>query len=49
MAYAYAEAARAAGDEVDLVVRPGDDHFVHLDVSSGAWGDAVAWLARFAG
>ena len=47
MAYAYAEAARAAGDEVDLVVRPGDDHFVHLDVASGAWEEVVAWLGRF--
>ena len=47
MAYAYAEAARAAGDDVDLVARPGDDHFVHLDVASGAWQDVVAWLERF--
>ncbi|MEA2289192.1 MAG: hypothetical protein QOD55_1189 [Solirubrobacteraceae bacterium] len=44
----YAEAARAAGDDVELVVRPGDDHFVHLDPSSGAWGDVVRWLGRFA-
>jgi acetyl esterase/lipase len=43
----YAEAARAAGDEVDLVVRPGDDHFVHLDVSSGAWAEVLGWVARF--
>jgi acetyl esterase/lipase len=47
MAHTYAEAARAAGDEVDLVVRPGDDHFVHLDVASGAWADVVGWLGRF--
>jgi dipeptidyl aminopeptidase/acylaminoacyl peptidase len=43
----YAAAARGADDEVELVVRPGDDHFVHLDVESGAWADVVAWLARF--
>jgi acetyl esterase/lipase len=43
----YAEAARAAGDDVELVVRPGDDHFVHLDPASGAWGDVVRWLGRF--
>jgi acetyl esterase/lipase len=48
MARRYAEAARAADDEVDLVIRPGDDHFVHLDVSSGAWADVVGWLERFA-
>jgi acetyl esterase/lipase len=47
MARSYAEAARAAGDEVDLALRAGEDHFVHLDVASGAWGDVVAWLARF--
>jgi acetyl esterase/lipase len=43
----YAEAARAAGDEVDLVVRDGEDHFVHLDPGGGAWGDVVRWLERF--
>jgi acetyl esterase/lipase len=48
MSSAYAEAARAAGDEVDLVLRPGEDHFVHLDVGGGAWADVVAWLRRFA-
>jgi acetyl esterase/lipase len=43
----YAEAARAAGDEVDLVIHPGEDHFAHLDPSSGAWATVVQWLARF--
>jgi acetyl esterase/lipase len=47
MSSSYAEAARAADDEVELVLRPGDDHFVHLDVSGGAWGDVVGWLERF--
>ena len=47
MASAYADAARAAGDEVDLVLRPGDDHFVHLDPASGAWADVTGWLRRF--
>jgi acetyl esterase/lipase len=44
----YADAARAAGDEVELVLRPGEDHFVHLDIAGGAWADVVDWLARFA-
>ena len=44
---AYAEAARAAGDEVDLVLRPGEDHFVHTDPSHPAWADVVGWLERF--
>jgi acetyl esterase/lipase len=48
MSSGYAEAARAAGDEVDVVLRPGEDHFVHLDVGGGAWGDVVRWLQRFA-
>jgi acetyl esterase/lipase len=44
----YAEAARTADDEVELSLRPGDDHFVHLDVSGGAWEDVARWLERFA-
>ena len=48
MSTSYAEAARAADDEVELVLRPGEDHFVHLDVSGGAWADVVRWLQRFA-
>jgi len=44
---AYADAAREAGDAVDLVLRPGEDHFVHMDPSGGAWGDVVRWLERF--
>jgi acetyl esterase/lipase len=45
---AYAEAARAAGDDVELVLRPGEDHFVHTDPANAAWGDVVGWLERFA-
>jgi dipeptidyl aminopeptidase/acylaminoacyl peptidase len=48
MSSSYAEAARAADDEVELVLRPGEDHFVHLDVDGGAWAGVVAWLQRFA-
>ena len=44
---AYAEAARAAGDEVELILRPGEDHFVHTDPANAAWADVVAWLERF--
>jgi dipeptidyl aminopeptidase/acylaminoacyl peptidase len=44
----YAEAARAAGDDVELVERPGEDHFVHLDPAGGAWADVVRWLDRLA-
>jgi acetyl esterase/lipase len=45
---AYAEAARAAGDDVELVLRPGEDHFVHTDPANPAWQDVVKWLERFA-
>ncbi len=44
----YAEVARAAGDDVTLVVRERDGHFEHLDPRSAAWEDVVRWLrARF--
>jgi acetyl esterase/lipase len=43
----YAEAARAAGDDAELVVRPGEDHFVHLDPAGAAWATVVQWLRRF--
>ncbi len=42
----YADAARAAGDEVTLILRAGEEHFEHLDASSGAWAQVVAWLER---
>ncbi|MCW2968617.1 MAG: Lipase/esterase, partial [Solirubrobacteraceae bacterium] len=36
--------AAAAGGEVRYVERPGEGHFEHIDPSSGAWADVVAWL-----
>jgi acetyl esterase/lipase len=47
MSSSYAEAARGAGDAIDVALRPGEDHFVHLDVGGGAWADVVRWLERF--
>jgi acetyl esterase/lipase len=47
MSRAYADAARTAGDEVELSERPGEDHFVHLDVDGGAWADVVRFIGRF--
>ncbi len=46
LAERYAEAARAAGDRVELDVRPGEGHFEHLDPTSAAWRRTVAWLGR---
>jgi len=40
----YAVAARAAGDDVTLVVRAGEGHFEHLDAAGGAWSEVVRWL-----
>ena len=39
----YARAARAAGDEVDLVEYAGG-HYEHLEPDSAAWRAVVAWL-----
>lgn len=44
----YAEAARAGGDPVELVLRPQDGHFEHIDPQSAAWADVRSWLGRFA-
>lgn len=43
----YATRASALGDDVELVVRPGEDHGVHVDPESGAWAEVTRWLARF--
>ena len=40
----YAEAARAAGDDVDLVVVPGEGHREHLEPGSRSWTAAVERL-----
>jgi pimeloyl-ACP methyl ester carboxylesterase len=41
-----AAAARAAGDEVELVVVPGAAHMGHLDPGGALWQAVVAWLER---
>ena len=45
MSREYERAARAAGDDVELVALPGVGHFEHLDPSSEAWRAALRWLA----
>jgi acetyl esterase/lipase len=44
LAQRYAEAARAAGDRVEVVLRSRDGHFEHLDPDSAAWAAVVQWL-----
>jgi pimeloyl-ACP methyl ester carboxylesterase len=41
---AYAEAARAAGDEVELVVVPDEGHFGHVDVANPLWRAVTEWI-----
>jgi pimeloyl-ACP methyl ester carboxylesterase len=45
MSRAYERAARAAGDDVQLVALPGVGHFEHLDPGSEAWAAVVRWLS----
>lgn len=40
----FADAARAAGDDVDLVVRPGIDHFELIDPHGESWRIVLDWL-----
>jgi acetyl esterase/lipase len=44
----YADAARAAGDRAEVVLRSADGHFEHIDPSSAAWAAVVQWLQPFA-
>ncbi len=41
----HSEAFAARGGDVTLSVRPGEGHFEHIDARSGAWEEAVTWLA----
>jgi acetyl esterase/lipase len=41
----YAAAARAAGDRVDVVELPDEDHFGHIDPGNPLWAAVVEWLA----
>ncbi len=42
---AYADAAREAGDEVELVELASEDHFGHIDPANPLWAAVVRWLA----
>ncbi len=44
MSEQFAQAARAAGDDVDLVVAPGEEHFGHLDPANPLWQAVTAWI-----
>ena len=42
---AFADAARTAGDECDLVVVEGEGHYEHLQPGSQVWDAVLKWLA----
>jgi acetyl esterase/lipase len=44
MSERFAAAALAAGDQVDLVIEPGEDHLGHLDPRNPLWRAVTAWL-----
>jgi acetyl esterase/lipase len=44
MSERFAQAARAAGDDVELVLEPGEDHFGHLDSASSSWRAVTEWI-----
>jgi acetyl esterase/lipase len=44
LSIAFAGAARDAGDDVELVVRPGIDHFEVIDPSGESWRIVMDWL-----
>jgi acetyl esterase/lipase len=45
MSERFAAAARAAGDDVELVVEPDEDHFGHTDPANPLWRAVTTWLA----
>jgi acetyl esterase/lipase len=44
MSEQFAQAARAAGDDVDLVVAAGEEHLGHLDPANPLWQAVAAWI-----
>ncbi len=45
VSHAFAEAARAAGDAIELAELPDEDHFGHIDPGNPLWAAVVEWLA----
>jgi len=44
MSERFAAAALASGDDVELVVMPGEGHFGHLDPANPLWEAATGWI-----
>jgi len=49
MSERFAVAARAAGDDVALVVDPRADHYAHLDPAAPLWLAVASWLEELGG
>jgi dipeptidyl aminopeptidase/acylaminoacyl peptidase len=45
MSERFADAARAAGDDVELVLEPGEGHYGHLKPENALWRAVTAWMA----
>jgi acetyl esterase/lipase len=45
MSERFAAAARAAGDDVEVVVEPDEGHFGHLDPANPLWRAVTTWLS----
>jgi acetyl esterase/lipase len=48
MSERFAEAARAAGDAVELAIEPDEEHMGHVDPANPLWARVTEWLARAA-
>ncbi len=44
MSREFAERARAAGDECELLVLEQEDHFGHVDPGNPLWGAVIEWM-----
>jgi acetyl esterase/lipase len=44
MSERFAVAARAAGDDVELALAPGEDHDGHLDPANPLWRAVIEWI-----
>jgi acetyl esterase/lipase len=44
MSERFAEAARAAGDDLDVALEPDAGHYAHLDPASRLWHAVTAWI-----
>jgi pimeloyl-ACP methyl ester carboxylesterase len=44
MSERFADAARAAGDDVQVAIEPEEEHMGHIDPANPLWKAVIAWL-----